>query len=246
VSEPEGAPLEEALVQKVLSGRTDLVWDPEVLMRWPENQGELIQTCAYFGDVSAVRYLLGAGSRLSTLGPNFDLNGASFHGHWRLCEFLLEEGADPNHPLDDTGETPLHAAFSAAYRADHDRVAEVLLNFGARPNAATKPGVSTGAFMRDVRTRGETPLHRAAACASEAAISRLIQAGASVDAKDQYGDTPLGWASGHRRPDGVLRLLLYGDHRIHPERRSMEENLRGRPTETPARLARVRRPQRLP
>lgn len=247
MSEPEFPALDPHLVLKVLSGRTDLVWEPEVHMFWPsEEHGELIQTCAYFGDVSAVRHQLGTGARLEMLGPNFGLNAAAFHGHWRLCEFLLEERADPNAPLEATGESPLHAALSAACRPDHELVIEVLLTFGADPNRATIPGVPTDAFMRDVRTRGETALHRAAAFGSERMIARLIKSGGQLELKDQNGDTPLSWASWHRRPDSVLRLLAHGTHQIHPERRPMEEDLRGRPTETPQRLARARTPQRLP
>ena len=41
--------------------------------------------------------------------------------------------------------------------------------------------------MRDCRTKGETPLHRAAAFASEATIQRLLDAGARVDASDANG-----------------------------------------------------------
>ena len=69
----------------------------------------MIVWCAYYGDVSAVRFLLAKGESLESLGGNFDLNGAAFHGHWQLCQFLIEKGADVNHPLPDTGETPLHA-----------------------------------------------------------------------------------------------------------------------------------------
>ena len=52
--------------------------------------------------------------------------------------------------------------------------------------------------MRDVRTRGETPLHRAAAFGSEQSIQMLLAAGARLDAKDIHGDSPLTWASWHR------------------------------------------------
>jgi ankyrin repeat protein len=54
--------------------------------------------------------------------------------------------------------------------------------------------------MRDIRTRAETPLHRAAAFGSEAAIRMLLDAGARRDAKDMNGDSPLTWASWHLRP----------------------------------------------
>jgi hypothetical protein len=46
------------------------------------------------GDVSAIKFLLANGASLESLGDNLDLNGAAFHGHWRLCQFLNERGAD--------------------------------------------------------------------------------------------------------------------------------------------------------
>ena len=48
-------------------------------------------------------FLLDNGESLDTLGENFDLSGAAFHGHWRLCEFLIERGADVNHADRETG-----------------------------------------------------------------------------------------------------------------------------------------------
>jgi ankyrin repeat protein len=71
--------------------------------------------------------------------------------------------------------------------------------------------------MRDCRTRGETPLHRAAAFADEATIDLLLGAKADVETRDSNGDTPLAWASWHLRPPAVLRRLCYGKHTIHPD-----------------------------
>ena len=59
--------------------------------------------------------------------------------------------------------------------------------------------------MRDCRTKGETALHRAAAFASEETIQLLLDAGATIDAKDVNGDTPLSWASWYARADTVLK-----------------------------------------
>lgn len=70
--------------------------------------------------------------------------------------------------------------------------------------------------MRDCRTKAETPLHRAAAFGDEEAIQLLIDAGASLEAKDMNGDTPLSWASWYSRPIPILRKLLYGDFHINP------------------------------
>ena len=83
--------------------------------------------------------------------------------------------------------------------------------------------------MRDCRTKGETPLHRAAAFGEVETIRLLIDAGAIVDAKDAYGDTPLSWASWYGRPTPILRELLYGNFRINPKNQPMRANLLGWP-----------------
>ena len=151
---------------------------------------------------------------LDALGENFDLNGAAFHGHWQWCQFLIERGADVNFPLPGTGETPLHTALCKANRPAYNLVLKVLLANGADPNRATRLGVETGSFMRDCRTRGETPLHRAAAFGDAEAIQLLLNAGAVIDAKDAHCDTPLSWASWHLRPGAILQLLCHGKHTI--------------------------------
>lgn len=221
------------MLHRIANGRTDLVWDwvsggGAATARTPEG-ASLLQTCAYYGDVSAMRFLLARGEALASLGDNFDLGGAAFHGHWRLCEFLLEAGAEVNVGAVDTGETPLHLALSTPKRDRHDLVLRVLLDHGAEPNRTTNPGVETGAFMRDCRTKGETPLHRAAAFGSEAAIDQLLAAGASREVKDMNGDTPLAWASWYARPDAILRRLCFGPFSIRPDRVSMGAALLGRP-----------------
>lgn len=219
-------------MKRIAEGRTDLVFEFVNAGNFATSKDSdgvsLLQWCAYYGDVSAMKFLLLNGESLQSLGDDLGLNAAAFHGHWRLCQFLLERGADANVAEPDTGETPLHAALSSA-RPGHDLVARVLLANDADPNRATKPGFETGAFMRDCRTRGETPLHRAAAFASEETVQLLLDVGAKVDAKDANGDSPLTWASWHLRPDSLLRRLCYGPHSIRPGRRSMEEYLRGNP-----------------
>ena len=212
------------MLDRIAAGRTDLVFD-HLAAGHPSDAADrngvsLLSWCAYYGDVSAMRALLTKGASLASLGENLDLNGAAFHGHWRLCQFLIENGADVDRPLPDTGETPLHAALCTADRLAHDLVVKVLLAAGADPNRATTPSVETGAFMRDSRTRGETPLHRAAAFGTEETIQLLLDAGAIVDARDMNGDSPLTWASWHLRPNAILRKLCYGNFAISPGRRA--------------------------
>lgn len=83
--------------------------------------------------------------------------------------------------------------------------------------------------MRDCRTKGETPLHRAAAFGSEDTIRMLLDAGAKIDAADANGDSPLSWGSWYGRPDAILRLLCYGDFYIRDGRKSMAGYLQGKP-----------------
>src|SRR5215471_17070312 len=100
------------MLNRIANGRTDLVFDlvgagqPSTLK---DRDGvSLLQWCAYYGDVSAMKFLLQHGEKLDSLGDDYGLNAAAFHGHWRLCEFLIENGADSNWADTDTGETALH------------------------------------------------------------------------------------------------------------------------------------------
>lgn len=228
--EPEGGPM----LDRIADGRTDLVFEHvaqgQAAIAKDKNGVSLIQWCAYYGDVSAIRFLQANGETLQSLGGNLGLNDACFHGHWRLCEFLIESGADVNRASPDTGETPLHAALCSDERCvTASLVVKVLLANGADPNRKTRPSAETGGFMRDVRTRAETPLHRAAAFGDEESIQLLLDAGAVIDAKDMNGDSPLTWASWYLRPTAILRKLCYGEFRINPERTSMEHYLLGQP-----------------
>jgi uncharacterized protein len=214
--------MSNTILDQIADGRTDLVFDyfsaGHAANSADRSGVSLIKWCAYYGDVSAIGFLLANGESLQSLGENLDLNGAAFHGHWRLCQFLIEHGADVNKPLPDTIETPLHAALCTANRLAHDLVLKVLLASGANPNCVTKVSAETGGFMRDCRTKAETPLHRAAAFGNEETIQMLLDAGATIDAKDMQGDSPLTWASWHLRPNAILRKLCYGGFHIRPNR----------------------------
>jgi len=81
-------------LDRIVDGRTDLVF--EYLAEGnpasaTDSAGvSLIQWCSYYGDVSAMKHLLANGASLNMLGEDFGLIAASFHGHWRLCQFLIE------------------------------------------------------------------------------------------------------------------------------------------------------------
>jgi uncharacterized protein len=224
-----------AFFGRIAAGRTDLVVELGESILAPDDPrlAALVQHCAYFGDVSALRVLLSRNATLEALGADLGLNAAAFHGHWQLCQFLLESGAPVEGRDDKTGETPLHASMTSEDRTRHDAVARVLLRAGANVHARTIPNVATGSFMRDCRTRGETPLHRAAAFGTAPTIKLLLDAGADREARDAHGDSPLAWASWYRRPTDVLAMLAYGPHRVDPDRRTMRENLIGDPEPSP-------------
>ena len=229
--------MKTTILDRIADGRTDLVFDyvsaGQAVDSAEPSGVSLIKWCAYYGDVSAIRFLLTEGESLQSLGQNLDLNGAAFHGHWQLCQFLIENGADVDHPLPDTGETPLHAALCKANSLGHHHVVRVLLAGGANPNCVTRTGAETGCFMRDCRTKAETPLHRAAAFASEETIQLRLDAGARLEAKDANGESALSWASWHLRPSPILNRLCYGEFRIHPDYAGIDANLLGKPHVSP-------------
>lgn len=70
------------MFDRISDGRTDLVFD-YLSQSHPANSTDangvaLIKWCAYYGDVSAIRFLLARGESLAALGENFDLGGAAF------------------------------------------------------------------------------------------------------------------------------------------------------------------------
>jgi ankyrin repeat protein len=139
---------------------------------------------------------------------------------------LVEQGADVNGAHGD-GRTALHWAAERGYAA----VAEVLLEAGASPAAATRIGSHTPLHVAatygradvvrlliearaDVNVRtttGAAPLHFAAASGNVAAVVLLLDAGAAIDDREaQWEQTPLMFAAGSGRTEVVRTLLARG------------------------------------
>jgi len=80
------------MLDKIVDGRTDLVFEylaqGHAANSADANGVSLIKWCAYYGDVSAIKHLLANGESPGALAG--ELNAAAFHGHWRLCQFLIE------------------------------------------------------------------------------------------------------------------------------------------------------------
>ncbi len=208
----------QTLLDYLARGRTDLIFEFMKVPHWKEllTQGEVkpLQWLIYYNDTTAIKAVLNAGGDLTSINLDVELGNAAFFGHWKVCDFLIRHGANVNAHVNETHETPLHNALAKAGRPYYLYTVKILVENGADVNAKTIPNVETGAFMRDVRTKGETSLHRAAAYADERTIQYLIDHGAKVDAKDAHGDSPLTWASEHLRPGTILSLLSYGPHKI--------------------------------
>lgn len=206
------------ILNHISRGRTDFIFKLLALDNWKEllHQGSIkpLQWLVYYNDTTALRAVLEAGGDLKSINLDDELGNASFFGHWKVCDFLIREGANVNASVDKTDEKPLHNALAKAGRPYYLFTVRILVENGADVNAKTKPGIETGAFMRDVRTKGETPLHRAAAYADEATINFLLETGADKEARDAHGNSPLSWASEHLRPGSILHLLQFGEHRV--------------------------------
>lgn len=214
-----------SILDHISKGRTDFVFDLLRLPDWRrslhEGQIKTLQWFVYYNDVTALKAVLEAGGDLSSLNLNEELGHAAFFGHWKIADFLIRHGADPNSTVSETGERPLHSALAKAGRPHYLYVVRLLVERGADVNARTIPGKATGAFMRDVRTKGETPLHRAAAYGDATTIQFLLDNGADREARDANGDSPLSWASEHLRPGSILALLSFGSHSISEQAREV-------------------------
>ena len=199
-------------------GRTDYILELLKLSNWKEllDTGVIkpLQWLVYYNDLTGMKCVLDAGGDLSSIDLDQELGNAAFFGHWKICDFLLQNGADVNAQTPETLETPLHNALAKAGRPYYLYTVRLLVEKGASINAKTVAGQETQAFMRDVRTKGETPLHRAAAYADLDTISFLVEHGADKEVLDANGDSPLSWASEHLRPGAILQAVSYGKYHI--------------------------------
>lgn len=205
-------------LELISRGRTDCILElldkPNLKEILHEGQIKPLQWLVYYNDTTGLKAVIKAGGNLESINLNEELGNAAFFGHWKVCDFLINNGADVNAHVDKTNETPLHNALAKAGRPYYFYTVKLLVDKGADVNATTIAGLETGAFMRDVRTKGETPLHRAAAYADERTIAYLIEHGADKAAKDASENSPLSWASEHLRPGAILSLLTYDNYQI--------------------------------
>src|SRR6266487_3455786 len=91
------------IFDQIADGYTDLVFDyvgaGHAVTSTDKDGVSLLQWCSYHGDVSAIKFLLAHGESLQSLGHYYGLNAAAFHGHWRLCKYLIEQAIGWNGSL---------------------------------------------------------------------------------------------------------------------------------------------------
>ena len=158
----------------------------------------IFEACAA-GEVERVERLLheSASGAVGAPGVNgYSADGwtplhlASFFGHPKISELLIEHGADvAARSRGANANTPLHAALAG----NHKFVAGVLIGHGADVNAAD--------------AQGWRPLHLAAANNNMDAIEALIAQGADVHAPNGEEKTALSLATekNHREAAALLR-----------------------------------------
>ena len=114
------------MIDEIAAGRTDRVFDYLAEGGSADSADEdgvsLMKLVRLLWRRQRHAFLLAHGASLKSLGRDLGLIGACFHGHWRLCKFLIERGAKVDEPMSDTGETPLHSALCTTRRLTHNLV----------------------------------------------------------------------------------------------------------------------------
>lgn len=200
-------PMSQDLMQAVWAGNIDTV-------RSLVESGTDVNAADEHGSGTLLNFHPGITAYLLSKGanPNAQTNengvavlaGLCFVNALECAKLLVSPGADINRGRDESMETPLHHALAGG--ADIE-VIRLLIDAGANVNAKTKPGIDSYNFYGSTPTRGETPLHRAAAFAAIDTVRLLLQAGADRAIKDAHGETPHVWAGWHKRDQELVELL---------------------------------------
>ncbi|XP_010549862.1 PREDICTED: potassium channel SKOR isoform X2 [Tarenaya hassleriana] len=179
-----------------------------------------VNSAAYYGDLYQLKSLIRAGAdpNKTDYDGRSPLHLAAARGYEDVTLYLILEGVDVN-SKDKPGNTPLLEAI----KNGNDRVASILAKEGASLDIE-----NVGTFLCTVVAKGDgdylkrllengidpsskdydhrTPLHIAASQGMYLMAKQLVEAGASVLAKDRWGNTPLDEATacGNRN---LIKLL---------------------------------------
>jgi len=113
-------------------------------------------------------------------------------GHAAIARYLVDQGADIN-LKDKDKNSPIH---NAAYLGNLE-IVDLLLKKGA-------------ASLNEGNFRGQTPLHLACERGHPGVVTRLLEAGADIEARDMLGRTPLMTTATSKNMEVVNALLKKG------------------------------------
>lgn len=151
---------------------------------------------ASIGDLETIEPLLDKNpGMLNGFSPDgFTILGlTSFFGHVHLVLLLLDRGADPNIPSNNSYKvTPIHSACAIS----NMDIAQLLIKHGANVNLKQMQGI--------------TPLHSASHNGKTTLVELLIHNGAHINAKMENGKTPLNMAQEKDHIDTVEFIKSHG------------------------------------
>jgi cytohesin len=152
-----------------------------------------IHEAASKGNIAVVKQHLAAGTDVDTrddaYGGQTPLHWAAVGNNKELAELLIANGADVN-ARDKDGDTPLDLAFKT-------EIADLLRKHGGK----------TGEELPPTTKALDISIHEAANEGNIEAVKQRIADGVDVNAKAEYGRTPLHWAAwvGHKE---IVELLI--------------------------------------
>jgi hypothetical protein len=154
-------------------------------------------------DTGAIKSEINKNKALLRFGePRFDqglLQMAVSNKNYPSVKTLLKLGADPNLQDSYFGESPVISAANLLTADSSDvKFLKILLKYGGDPNAEAKGSYKHG---------GQTPLLVACSSGNLGFVKVLVNAGANVNAANEYGVKPLTEAVDSSNPDLVLYLL---------------------------------------
>lgn len=188
------------------------------------NVNECLLSAVMSGDVESVKKYIASGADVNYVGESkqSSLAVAALYGHIRVVNVLIEHGADTDLPIGGYKETPLILASGEG----RIKTIKALLSAGADINIKSADGrtalieaagnghtevvnilLRAGAAVNIKGPEGKTALMLAAD--DREVVEALLDKGAELEAKDDFGRTPLFYAVVMHQLN-KLRVLLNG------------------------------------